>query len=147
MRFLFYLNPDNCCRGACGYNTVFNTKATGVIPNMIFLTPRPSYLVTVFIWVKIMLRLLFLFICLPISAIASDVAALQAQINALKREIIQLDNDISECKSGLKSWTTATVVGAVGTAATGVGAAIQGSMLHKLKKEQQEKDNNQGDKK
>ena len=69
---------------------------------------------------------------------ASDVAVLQAQVDALRNEITQLDKDIKECKQGLKDWTAATAVGAVGTVATGVGAAIQGVSLHKIKKEQQQ---------
>ena len=80
-------------------------------------------------------------------ATTDDVAVLQATVASLKREIEQLDKDLSECKQNTKGWTVATVVGSVGTVATGVGAAIQGSMLHKMKKEQQEKAKDQGDKK
>lgn len=82
--------------------------------------------------------LFFVFMLLPISATASDVVALQTQIDLLRNEITQLDKDLMECKQGLKGWTAATALGAVGTVATGVGATIQGVSLHKLKKEQQQ---------
>lgn len=83
-------------------------------------------------------KLFIVFILLPISATASNVAVLQTQIDSLRHEIIQLDKDLMECKQELKGWTTATVLGSVGTVATGVGATIQGVSLHKLKKEQQQ---------
>jgi hypothetical protein len=86
-----------------------------------------------------MKRTLFVvFMLLPMSAIAADVVALQTQIDLLRKEIMELDKDLMECKQGLKGWTAATAVGAVGTVATGVGVAIQGASLHKIKKEQQE---------
>lgn len=65
-------------------------------------------------------------------------------IAILENDIRILDEEIAKCKKQKKGWIAATVIGAVGTVATGVAAGVQGVKL-KEKKEDYETTKNEWD--
>ena len=50
-------------------------------------------------------------------------------IATLENDIAILDEEIAKCKKQKKGWIAATVIGAAGTVATGVAAAVQGAKI------------------
>lgn len=73
-----------------------------------------------------------LFCILPNIVLADDdIAIKQAYIETLRTEIEKIDSEIARCKKTRSGWTAATVVGGIGTVATGTAAIIQGVKLGK----------------
>ena len=63
------------------------------------------------------------------------IAERNTYIRALEEEIAQIDSESLRCARTKKSWKTATIIGGIGTVATGIGAAVQASQISKAKKE------------
>ena len=79
---------------------------------------------------------------LPMATMADDdIASKQAYIETLRTEIEKIDSEMARCQKAKSGWTAATVIGGVGTIATGTAAIIQGVKLGKQNKDQ--KDNQQ----
>lgn len=82
---------------------------------------------------------LLLFYISPNIVLADDdIAAKQAYIETLRTEITKIDSEILRCRQTKSGWTAATVIGGVGTVATGTVAIIQGVKLGKQKKDNKE---------
>ena len=62
-----------------------------------------------------------------------------ADIATLENDIAILDEEIEKCKKQKKGWIAATVIGAAGTVATGVAAAVQGVKISEKKDMSDEK--------
>lgn len=60
-------------------------------------------------------------------------------IAILENDIRILDEEIAKCKKQKKGWIAATVVGSVGTVATGTAAVVQGVKLKDKKDEYENK--------
>ena len=60
-------------------------------------------------------------------------------IAILENDIAILDEEIEKCKKQKKGWIAATVIGAAGTVATGVAAAVQGAKISEKKDMSDEK--------
>ncbi|MDR2413323.1 MAG: hypothetical protein LBD50_03910 [Rickettsiales bacterium] len=53
----------------------------------------------------------------------------------LEKQIELVDSEIARCKKQQKNWKIATIVGSVGTVATGIGAIAQQSAINENKKD------------
>ncbi|MCL2331321.1 MAG: hypothetical protein FWC61_02130 [Proteobacteria bacterium] len=65
---------------------------------------------------------------------AAEIAQKTAYATQLSAEILQLDSEIIRCRKAKTNWTAATVVGGIGTVATGAGAIVQLNQIQKAKK-------------
>lgn len=77
--------------------------------------------------------------------VRADDLSKQMQIASLNREIESLEQELAACQRKQKNWKTATIVGAVGTAATATGAIVQGVKLHNMKKQESEEKKQKND--
>lgn len=78
---------------------------------------------------------------LPVATMADDdIVSKQAYIETLRTEIEKIDSEMARCQKTKSGWTAATVIGGVGTVATGTAAIIQGVKLGKQKNNQQKED-------
>lgn len=62
-----------------------------------------------------------------------ELGRLTMERDSLKAEIAQLDSEMSRCRKQKTGWTAATVVGGVGTVATGIGALVQHKKIQEKK--------------
>lgn len=83
------------------------------------------------------------------NAFADDVNAMDAEIQdkeafvqQLKDEISQIDSEMARCERVKKNWKAATIVGGIGTVATGTAAIIQSVKLKKQKSQTEKTDDN-----
>ena len=76
--------------------------------------------------------------------INAQIINLNSQINALRDEILQIDSELLRCERMRRNWTTATIIGGVGTVGTLTGAIIQGIQISKQKKQMSEEGANSG---
>ncbi|MCR4917370.1 MAG: hypothetical protein K5912_00300 [Alphaproteobacteria bacterium] len=92
-----------------------------------------------------------LFMCLFTCSVSADtgemtLAQKHRYISSLQAEISSLKTKISECERKTKGWAGATVFGAIGTAASGIGIGIQLAQKKKLenapKGDEQSKEDN-----
>lgn len=58
----------------------------------------------------------------------------QIYISELQKLISDIDADILRCERTQRNWKTGTILGGIGTVATGTAAAIQAVQIQKLKK-------------
>ena len=75
----------------------------------------------------------------PAVSVAEDLSEMIAYRDALKEEIAAVDAETKRCEKTLKGWKAATIIGAVGTVATGATAFMQ---YKGLKKNQETLDEN-----
>ena len=83
--------------------------------------------------------LLSIFLIFDLNVAVADTDGLSAQVQykeqllqELKEEIQQINSEMLRCEKAKKGWVAATVVGAVGVAATGTAAIVQ---VEKTKKQ------------
>ena len=85
-----------------------------------------------------MIKQIFLFILAFISisnfAFADDYSELIAYRDSLKQQIDAVDSEIARCEKSMKGWKTATIVGSVGTVASGIGIIAQQQQIKENKK-------------
>lgn len=76
------------------------------------------------------LTVLFMLL-VPAVSVAEDLSEMIAYRDALKEEIAAVDAETKRCEKTLKGWKAATIIGAVGTVATGATAFMQYKNLKK----------------
>lgn len=74
-----------------------------------------------------------------VDLINTEIQEKEALVQKLKNEILQIDSEIMRCERVRKNWKTATIVGGVGTVATGTAAVIQAVKLNKQKSQVDDK--------
>lgn len=67
-------------------------------------------------------------------AYSDEYTDLTAQRDALKQQIEAVDSEIARCKKTTKDWTAATIIGGVGTVASGIGIIAQQSQIKENEK-------------
>jgi hypothetical protein len=85
-----------------------------------------------------MKHLVVIFCLIPFVAVEAgddDLQRKQLQALQLESEIELIDKEIRECGKSVRNWKVATVIGSVGTVATGTGVIVQSIQLNKAKKE------------
>ena len=58
-----------------------------------------------------------------------------ARAEILEEQVMHVNAELLRCKNSKTNWKTATIIGSVGTVATGTGAIIQTVKINKAKKE------------
>ena len=58
--------------------------------------------------------------------------------DSLKQQIQATDLEIDKCKQTMKGWKAATIIGSIGTAATGIAAVAQNQTIKENKQELKE---------
>ena len=61
---------------------------------------------------------------------ADEYADLIAYREQLKQQISAIDSEITRCEKSMKNWKTATIIGGIGAAASGIGIIAQ---THQIK--------------
>ncbi len=79
--------------------------------------------------------LLFAFITFNQNVLAEEYTDLIAYRDALREQIAAVDSEIERCEKSMKGWKAATIVGGIGTLASGVGLIIQNKKLKENKQE------------
>ncbi|MDR1338269.1 MAG: hypothetical protein LBJ73_04565 [Rickettsiales bacterium] len=67
----------------------------------------------------------------------ADYLDLPTRYSQLQEQIKAVDAELARCKKQQKNWKIATIIGGVGTVATGVGALAQQSAINENKKDLQ----------
>ncbi len=60
-----------------------------------------------------------------------EIAEKNAYVEKLESDLSQIYSEIARCRKQKSGWKAATVIGSIGTVATGIGAGVQ---LHNIKK-------------
>ena len=67
-------------------------------------------------------------------AYADEYTDLVEYRNSLREQIEHIDSEIARCEKSAKKWKTATILGGIGTVATGVGVVVQVNQISDNKK-------------
>ncbi len=84
------------------------------------------------------MKKLFVFLLLFVSinpVFADEYTELIAYRDSLKQQIATIDSEIARCEKSLKGWKAATIIGGIGTVASGIGIIAQNKQVKENKKE------------
>ncbi|MFQ6760211.1 MAG: hypothetical protein ACLRFM_02325 [Alphaproteobacteria bacterium] len=83
------------------------------------------------------MKKLFVFLLLFVSinpVFADEYTELIAYRDSLKQQIETIDSEIARCEKSLKGWKAATILGSVGTVASGIGIIAKNHQIKENKK-------------
>ena len=81
--------------------------------------------------------IVFLILFLPMVGLADEYEDLIARRDMLKQQIDATNSELLRCEKTLKAWKIATIIGGIGTVATGIGAIVQNNQVQENKQELQ----------
>ena len=77
----------------------------------------------------------FLLLFVSINPVFADgYTELIAYRDSLKQQIETVDSEIARCEKSLKGWKAATIIGGIGTVASGIGIIAQNKQIKENKK-------------
>ncbi len=76
----------------------------------------------------------FIFVGACHFAMADEYTELITYRDSLKKQIESIDSEIVRCEKSLKGWKAATIIGSIGTVASGIGAVVQNQQIKENKK-------------
>jgi len=78
---------------------------------------------------KILPTSIFCTLLIAPMAYADEYTDLVEYRNSLREQIEHIDSEIARCEKSTKKWKTATILGGIGTIATGVGVVVQANKI------------------